>query len=180
MEKIPERSFFPVDRAIATAVLKILLLFLTQGGDAMKNHEYRTLVLDDEENIRFSLATFIEARGHEVVTASEPLSCPLYGEDACSCPSDEQCGDFAIIDQNMPRMTGLEFVRKKLNSGCKAAPENHLLISAHLTDDELAQARKLGIPCMLKPVRLEQVSAWLAAVEKKVPTTRKLKIFRNR
>ena len=68
----------------------------------------RVFIIDDEDCIVDTLRRFPVEQGPEVITAKEPLYCDIQHECDCSAPSP--CGDILLVDQEMPRMKGLDFI----------------------------------------------------------------------
>ncbi len=97
-------------------------------------------VVDDDAAVRNSLKFSLEIEGFAVRTyaSGEELlgSCGL---------SDCQC---FVVDQNMPRMNGLELVAALRDQGVKVPA---LLISAHLSPAITRQASAAGIVAVEKP-----------------------------
>ena len=65
---------------------------------------YTVLVVDDFEDARYMLRMVLEAKGLRVLEAAD-------GEEAVS-EAQRQCPDLILMDLNMPRMDGLEAVRR--------------------------------------------------------------------
>lgn len=111
----------------------------------------RIFVIDDEECIRDTFKWHLEAHGHEVFTASEPMLCDIYQGDCCS--SESACTDILLIDYNMPRMNGLEFIERMSQRGCKGDPATKIIMSGNTTDIDMDLVRKLGCQVVQKPLR---------------------------
>jgi len=110
----------------------------------------RVFVIDDEECIRESLRMYLEDLGHEVFTAPEPLLCDVYcGQD---CSEEFPCGDVLLVDYNMPRMTGLEYLEAMAARGCKGAVANKVIMSGDVGAIDLQRVAKLGCRVAAKPL----------------------------
>ena len=98
------------------------------------------VVVDDDAAVRNSLKFSLEIDGFVVRTYAS-------AEDLLNSGnlSDFQC---LIVDQNMPRMTGLELVAALRKQGLKVPA---LLVSGHLTPAVTRQASAAGIPTIEKP-----------------------------
>lgn len=120
----------------------------------------RILVIDDEECIRDSLRMYLADRGHEVMTLEHPSHCD--GDESRLCHGQETCADVLIIDQWMPEMTGIEYLARRHDWGCRALGQRKALISANLSEAQRRQALNLGCTVFVKPVSLEQIENWLA------------------
>lgn len=97
-------------------------------------------VVDDDAAVRNSLKFSLEIEGFTVRTYAS-------GEELLSSGSlsTYQC---LIVDQDMPRMTGLELVAALREQGVKVPA---LLISGRLTPAVTRQASDAGIPAIEKP-----------------------------
>lgn len=119
----------------------------------------RILVVDDEECIRDSLRIHLTEKGYDVATQECPSRCD--GSANRLCHGHEECADVLIIDQWMPKMTGLEYLSRRHDWGCRAMGQRKALISANLPDHLYAQAIELGCTVFDKPVRLGQIERWI-------------------
>ncbi|MEC4986437.1 MAG: response regulator [Oscillatoria sp. PMC 1068.18] len=93
----------------------------------------KILVVDDEKNIRLTVAQCLDPLGYEVSTA-------LNGEDALK---QLKAQEFQLIlsDLKMPGMNGMEFLREAI----ALHPDLQvIMISAHGTVDNAVEAMKLG------------------------------------
>ncbi|PLY02847.1 MAG: hypothetical protein C0623_03060, partial [Desulfuromonas sp.] len=90
----------------------------------------RIFLIEDDDHYRSLLKIFLEMKGHEVFDAPNPTDCPAYDSDEQTCVHDAPCGDALLIDQSMPEMTGLEFIQRQIERGCKGAIENKAIMSA--------------------------------------------------
>jgi len=134
----------------------------------------RIIVLEDDEGSRKLLSLLLQQRGYEVVSASEPLGCPLYSDLDSACRHQFACGDFLLTDNRMPRMTGLQFIARQNERGCKGVVHNKAVISGTWGEDELATAEKLGCQIFTKPYRLADIFSWLNECGKTIPLDRQL------
>ena len=122
----------------------------------------RILVIDDEECIRESLAIYFQEKGHDVVTVEHPSRCD--GKKKRLCHGHEECADILLIDQWMPEMTGIEYLAKRHDWGCRAMGQRKALMSANLSDEVRLQAIDLGCKVFEKPVRLGDIEDWINEV----------------
>lgn len=98
------------------------------------------VVVDDDAAVRSSLKFSLEIDGFVVRTYASAEELLNSGN-----LSDFHC---LIVDQNMPRMTGLELVAALRKQGLKVPA---LLVSGHLTPAVTRQASAAGIPTVEKP-----------------------------
>jgi len=112
----------------------------------------RILVADDEASFRELLADVLEGAGHEVVEARD-------GVEALAALQHEPF-NLVLTDQRMPRMGGLELVRRSREL---AAPPPIVVLTAYGTIPEAVEAVRLGAADYLtKP--LSSPAALLAVV----------------
>ena len=122
------------------------------------------LIVDDEECIRSSLDIHLTHLGYRVETAEHPLECICVKSGACQ--EEAPFADVIITDQCMPHMTGLDFIAKRVERGCKGSAQHLAIMSANLTDDNLLQAAELGCRVFFKPFSLVEVEMWLEGLVK--------------
>lgn len=109
----------------------------------------RVLVIDDSQEIREFLSDYIlKPKGFEVMMATNGL---MGLEMAIA-----QEPDLIVIDQQMPRLTGLE-VLQKLRERDIAIPA--ILVTAHGSEDTAVAAFRLGIrDYVIKPIDVDEIS----------------------
>lgn len=137
----------------------------------------RAIIIDDDASCRALLETLLKQRGYEVISLSDPTACPLYASSQCTCPQDHACGDFLLTDNRMPRMTGIEFVERQSQRGCKGIVGNKAILSGTWDDEELAHAERLGCQVFDKPYNFKEIMDWLDEREKQILPGRKLVVF---
>jgi CheY-like chemotaxis protein len=121
----------------------------------------------------------LKQRGYEVISLADPTICPLFADPLCTCPQNFVCGDFLLTDNQMPGMTGLEFVERQTNGGCKGIISNKAVISGSWNEEELAKAKRLGCRVFSKPFSLDEISAWLDEREERISSGRQLVMVGN-
>lgn len=137
----------------------------------------RAIIIDDDASCRLLLETLLTQRGYEVVSLPDPTACPLYASSQCTCPQDFACGDFLLTDNQMPHMTGIEFVERQTLRGCKGIVGNKAILSGTWREEELAQAERLGCQVFDKPYNFKEIMDWLDEREKQILPGRKLVVF---
>ncbi len=107
----------------------------------------RLLIVDDEKNIRRSLATFFESLGHQVRSAES-------GPQAIALLPDNQF-DLVLADYRMAEMSGLELLREIK----RRSPESLvILMTAYATVENAVESMKSGAyDYLTKPFSLEQI-----------------------
>ena len=125
----------------------------------MTNKNIKILIVDDEESIRDSLKWHLEGMGYEVLTAKDPTLCPVYRHEKCT--AKDRCADVLFIDQNMPGMTGAEFIRMQSERGCKLPASYKLIMTGSITDYVQALAESLGCQIVQKPFSLADAEVFV-------------------
>jgi len=130
----------------------------------------RAVIFDDNDLIRFALRTLLDRRGYEVFTFPEPGLCPLHVIRECACPANTCCADLIISDVNMIGVNGIDFVEQMIEKGCRRPYFG--LMSACFSTADLVRASKLGCALFTKPLDMDRVTAWVAEVERSIPSER--------
>ncbi|MGB5058356.1 MAG: response regulator, partial [Candidatus Promineifilaceae bacterium] len=109
----------------------------------------RVLVIDDSEEIREFLSEYIlRPKGFEVLTASNGL----MGLEMAIAKEP----NLMIVDQQMPRLTGLEVLEKLKERGIEIPA---ILATAHGSEETAVAAFRLGIrDYVIKPFDADEIS----------------------
>jgi CheY-like chemotaxis protein len=75
-----------------------------------------------------------------------------------------------ISDVNMPVESGLEFLKNRLDWGCKI--QFRALMSADWTESDLQYAKRIGCKVFHKPFDLEEFFGWLDNCRKLIENQR--------
>ena len=103
----------------------------------------RTLIVDDEEDMRILLRATIEAANQGLSVAGEASG----GEEGLA-QWREHRPDIILLDQRMPDLTGLEVAERIL---AEAPDQTIVLFTAYLDDATRATAMSLGVrECLSK------------------------------
>jgi len=115
----------------------------------MSNGQKRILIVDDEPGIRELLSSYFRAQGHEILNAPG-------GFEALAYIRREHI-DLLFLDIGMPRLDGLEILRKLRELG-RDFPV--IILTAHDDMKTTIEAMKLGaFDFITKPFRLEDIEA---------------------
>jgi CheY-like chemotaxis protein len=106
------------------------------------------LIIDDDEDIRETLSSALEAAGHAVASVGSGL-------DALRWIESHGAPSLILLDLMMPRMDGEEFLCALRKN--PAFPEAHVVImSGHVSGRE--KMRELGVnACLVKPFDLDEL-----------------------
>ncbi len=127
----------------------------------------KLLVVDDENNLRLVVQKEMTRQGHEVETASD-------GEAAWEL-LEKQDFDVLLCDINMPRLDGIELLRR-LREKSQNPPEV-IMLTGQATVESAIEAMKLGAyDYLTKPYRITELSALVSQAHEK----QKLKIDNQR
>jgi len=122
--------------------------------------------------LRFTLKNILDDLAYEVHTFSNPGMCPLYYSSSHNCLLDDTCSDIIITDVNMPVENGLEFIKNRLNRGCKI--KFRAIMSADWNDSDLQYAEKIGCKVFSKPFEIQELLKWIDDCCKKIDQNRAL------
>lgn len=121
------------------------------------------LLVDDEERILKTLSRALRDDGHDVVVASS-------GDRALAL-LDERDFDLLVVDNRMPKLSGLELIRKIVEPPDAPCPAI-VMMTAHATIESAIEAMKLGASDYLqKPFDVEE----LLVVARRALENRKLR-----
>lgn len=118
------------------------------------------LILDDDEFCREFLTEVLESFGYEVEAFPNP-TCFLNITTAEHCPKEAPCFDVIITDNQMPEMTGMEFLARLKKMDCKIPDTHKAILSGSLVGDDMINVRKLGCQAFQKPFQMAPFSRWI-------------------
>jgi DNA-binding response OmpR family regulator len=131
----------------------------------------KILVFEPENSLRELLRIYLAGYGHEVLAFRDPTVCPLYAnlkDEVCCCPKDAPCGDVVIIDNKMPFISAIDFLKLQRRRGCKALDANKAVMSASMTRQLESDLAEFGCHHIRKPFQLSQVRAWIDECQKRI------------
>ena len=117
----------------------------------MNSPPLNILLAEDERSVAFSISFALKGDGHRVESEND-------GEQALArLIFDPPAFDLLITDNTMPRMTGLELVRRLRDASFGG---KILVLSAHLSAENRTAYEALGVDGMIpKPFDLHQLRA---------------------
>jgi DNA-binding NtrC family response regulator len=108
------------------------------------------LLVDDEQKIRRMLGQALRAEGHDVLEAGSVREAQRL--------MSERSVDVLIVDNLMPEMTGIDFIRELVGSTPEAERPQILMMTAHATIESAIEAMKLGaLDYLQKPFEVEEL-----------------------
>lgn len=125
------------------------------------------LVFDDDIFFRNFLTETLTDLNLQVTTFSAHSDFLSRINADCSSGESLPCPDFILTDNQMPGMTGLEFVKQIMLMGCKISYQNIAIISGRWTEDEMEEAQQLGCKVFQKYNSPDQIRAWIEEATEK-------------
>jgi len=113
----------------------------------MTRMTHRIMVVDDDENLRYTLELILKDKGWNVITAED-------GFEAIRMASEGQI-DLIFVDLKMPGMDGVEaFLKiKEILPNCIV-----VIMTGHAVDSLIEKALSEGVrTCLIKPVTIEKL-----------------------
>jgi len=114
-------------------------------------HPLNILLAEDERPVAFSISFALKGDGHKIEIVSD-------GEEALSeLKRKPDAFDVLITDHSMPRMNGIELVKRLRESGFRG---RIAVLSAHLSEETRAAYLALGVDTMIpKPFDVHELRA---------------------
>ena len=132
----------------------------------------RFLIFDDDADIRNLLQTALSSKGHEVTAFADPTEFPFFHENTCPCTLIESCADVLITDIVMPKMEGIDFLKKLKDSGYRPLKNGNVaIISGYLTIHYMNELNNLGIHYFRKPFELSEIYEWVDQCQERLETS---------
>lgn len=97
------------------------------------------LIVEDEAPLREAYQTILSTHGHDIETAVD-------GEDALKLLSSNtsKMPEVILLDMKLPRVTGIEFLRRLPKEVPDAAKSNIIIFSNQEDEPEISEAFQLG------------------------------------
>ena len=132
----------------------------------------RAIVIDDEPMIRSMVERLLRRCGYSVLSYSspveeaifkEPEKCPAMTGDCASFDTNPNCAELIISDVRMPFHSGLEYVTKLRQVGCKV--RDIAIMSGDMGPDDCRKAEALGCKVFEKPFTMSEMKEWILSLE---------------
>lgn len=118
----------------------------------------KALVVDDSKTVRMVIGKLLGGLGYTVVEAAD-------GAVALSRLSEEAPFDLAMVDWNMPVMTGIELLLA-IQGGKAPAPKHIVMVTTETDPTQIERALKAGAhEYLMKPFTREAIAEKLALLE---------------
>lgn len=136
----------------------------------------RVFIFKPGEEIREPLSQYIGSLGHEVSIIHSPQTCLKYHTTEEMCNQSEICTDVMILGYDVPVLSGIEIIERRLTAGCKGII-NCAILCESLLDEERLRIDAIGCQYFENPLQLSKIGDWLNEVHKKTPHDRTLAPF---
>jgi CheY-like chemotaxis protein len=121
----------------------------------------RIVLYHSEDSVRTLLSAILKNKGYEVRSYPEPEGCPLYSGKDQMCTHGLPEGDALILYDRLPRMSGLNFLRVLMETGCIDSFPFRAVMAPVWFQRDLTQARQLGCKTIEMPLALQEIFHWL-------------------
>jgi two-component system chemotaxis response regulator CheY len=111
----------------------------------------RVLVIDDSAAMRRMLVAYVSELGAETAEAGD-------GEEALERLASGGAFDVALVDWDMPRMNGIQFVMR-VRADLKHRHMKLVMVTAHVNFEDIEQALACGADdYLMKPVTADMIT----------------------
>ena len=121
----------------------------------------KALVLEDNKEHRNIMCMILNSLDVEVVSFEDP-TCFLKQSD--TCPVDMPYLDFILTDNDMPNMTGVDFLERLQEMNCKINSKWKAIMSGNFKENDIERIEKLGSKVFHKPCSLDDISGWIEEI----------------
>lgn len=110
----------------------------------------RVLIIDDSMAMRRMLSAYVSDLKAQATVATD-------GQDALDVLAREGAFDVALVDWDMPRMNGMEFVRAA-RADDRWSNMKLVMVTAHISQDDIVEALETGADdYLMKPVSADMI-----------------------
>ncbi len=124
----------------------------------------RVLIIEDDDDIRWTVRFVLESEGYEVFEAPDGV----VGRDLLSVSGQLLV---VLLDYMMPRLNGIELLREVADDGYTMRRHAYILLTAAhdlLPRDAADLLKSLSVPVVAKPFRLDTLLNAVAAANEKL------------
>ncbi len=118
-------------------------------------------VFDDDDLFCILWVRILKQKEIKVLTYSNPSLYFCLHSGIKTCPVETPCVDFLLTDNKMPEMTGLEFLRRIKQMGCKIPDHRKAIISGNMESGDQQKAKQLTSNVFDKSDAKEKISLWI-------------------
>ncbi len=118
------------------------------------------LLFEDNDSYREVMTDILQEMDLQVVAYADPTAFLSNKADCCSA-GNKPCADLLVTDNQMPGMTGLEFLEHVRARGCKLSNACKAIFSGQWAEQDHLQAINLGYKVFHKPTSLDDIVNWL-------------------
>ena len=137
----------------------------------MSNNNKRAIVLDDEIPIRELIGATLSLCGYTVQLYSSPAEATIFDHpESCSLlagcaelfENSPTCAELIVTDVRMPFISGIEYVSKLRQVGCKV--RYIAIMSGSWSEKERGEAEAMGCKLFLKPLSIAEFQGWVLSL----------------
>ncbi len=141
--------------------------------------KYRLIYLEDEESLTTLMTSYLKGKkDFELCIFPNPQRCHVWAKinQTQQCQCADACADFLITDNDMPHVTGLQFLQVMKHHNCKI---KHVLMTSGHPEME-RKVIELGYEFLRKPFSLFTIGLWLDSKKDLIDPQRKLMNFKQK
>jgi len=132
----------------------------------------RAFILDDDRGIRKLINELLHRCGYTVMSYSSPIeatifrhpeNCPMATDHEELFSESQTCAELIITDINMPVISGIEYIRKIRQIGCRV--RYIAIISSDWNEAKILEAEAVGCKVFIKPLDIGEMIKWIRSLE---------------
>jgi CheY-like chemotaxis protein len=119
------------------------------------------VVIDDMEFCRDFLTDLLQERGYQVSSFDSARSFVVCAAAEERCPYTQPCADLVLLDNQMPGLSGIDFLTQQRAKGCQLKASQFAIFSGSWTPDEEKCVENFGCQIFSKPYDVNALFNWL-------------------